>query len=297
MFPSPEIDDWYSRLLSVPMVYPIQPPLLHREWDDFTPRSVHPTDEIRCGSSIAIVLESPMVFPLPPGDSELWHHGLLMSDLPDHCPVYGDDGTTPIGAIPLTDVLFEFSPLERVGWERVIDKHEQMQLERGVWIRRTDAAMTAILIDQRFGEGLETIGPIAFRHDAQLRRIVFVPDDPGRPSVPADQIPELAKPIFVALMLLRHLAVQPTLSPTPTLATRQEDGQRAFIVSRSTAAARVLRVDPGPKHCTWFVLRDGSNLEEPFSHVSNPDGGLTIETASTFRDLEVAQLLQSASLR
>ena len=103
----------------------------------------------------------------------------------------------------------------------------------------------------------------------------------------------LAKPIFIAMMLLRHLSDQTTLSPIPNLAIDRGTAQGKFLVVRSSGAARLLRVDPGPRHSTWFVMRDRNRFEEPFSHVSAPDSAITIETASSFRDIELGLLLNA----
>jgi hypothetical protein len=115
MFPSPAIDGWYDRLLCLPLAYAPtpQPPRLQRSipvgvYDD--PDNAGYRREIASREialtmplihryiadeppPMAIVLEAPLVFPFPPGDSPQWHHALLATDVATACDVWEFEGS------------------------------------------------------------------------------------------------------------------------------------------------------------------------------------------------------------
>jgi hypothetical protein len=51
-------------------------------------------------------------------------------------------------------------------------------------------------------------------------------------------------------------------------------------------------IQPNPD---WFVLRDAGNPEEPFTHVTQLAGLLTLETSVPFRDLPLRDLQSALS--
>jgi hypothetical protein len=325
LFPSPEQDKWYARLLSVPMGYApvpapprlrrsipvtvyfdqqnpryvqevrfrdwiVSPPLLHR-WIQEAAQTVEPSDPIKLvAQAIPIVLEAAMLFPYPPGDSNHWHHGLLVSDVPDWCLTYNFENGQPHNGVSLTNVLFEFSPLEKTDWDRVVRDDAPVSIMRGVWLHRQGDAneFEAGLFYQEIpGDGPNKFVPFRLRYDPSLREFVLL-KQPGAPPVPVSQEPalakEIAKPVFVALMLLRHLSATLKAEASPRAQLNiVEAGQpkSLFIVGCSRDAARLFRVT-SPPHSDWFVIRDSAKPEEPFTYPEETDGILELKSNMQF---------------
>jgi hypothetical protein len=318
IYPSPAQDEWFARFLSVPMTYAaqptpptlqrsipvvvyydkgnqryleevhfhdvaIQPPLAHRVIPELQARS--PSN----GPATIVLLEAPMVFPYAPADSDQWHHGLLWTDLPDRCPEYEFGSDKPVGEVSLSSVFFELSLLEGVGWEQAIHQKTKIELQRGVWLRRSDKTIeAAILLQNAPDPDVQMLGFFSLFYDPALRRImVSLPKGP-KEAIPIDALDSLGKPIMIALMLLRYLSPMLKCQPTPKLVV---DGTK-ILLGCARDAARLYRVRPSPPNPHWFVLRDANKPEEPFTHV-NPDiGALSLETELPFRDFPLDDLQQ-----
>lgn len=309
IYPSPAQDEWFARLLSVPMTYAAQPapPTLQRSipvvvyydrgnqryldevhFHDVavTPPLVHrvvpqlqtpPTPTI-------ILLEAPMIFPYARGDSDQWHHGLLWNDVPDHCPEYDFGHEKPVGELSLANVFFEFSLLEAIGWEQLVHKKiRKIELLRGVWLRRSGMALDAAILEQEApGGAVRMTGFLPLSYDGSLRRLMVSFADGT--AIPIDTLADFAKPVIIALMLLRHLSPTLKCEPTPRLSVGNE-----MLVSCGCDAARLYRVRPTPPNPDWFVLRDAGKPEEPFTHATQRAGSLTLKTELPFRDIPLAE--------
>jgi hypothetical protein len=316
IYPSPKEDAWFARLLSVPMTYAPQPPpptlqrpipvMVYFDPDNrryveevhFHDVAVHPPlvhrmiPEDRKGAQplTVVVLEAPMVFPYPPGDSELWHHGLLWTDVPDRCVEYAFGQAAPERVVALDNVLFEFSLLEQIGWERVVNEGAKITSRRGVWMRRTGEQREAAILDQQVpGDGVHVSAFIPLRYDAVRQRIMVTPPQDGPLPFPIDTVAEIAKPIIIALMLLRHLSPAMKCEPSPRVSMRTGETQKILLgVARD--AARLYRVRAGEPNSDWFVLRDAGNPEEPFTDATQRAGMIELETKLPFRDIPLAEL-------
>jgi hypothetical protein len=318
IYPSPAQDEWFARFLGVPMTYSAHPapPSLQRSipvvvYDDPTnqryleevhfhdvaiyPPLVHriatelqtqiPANE---PSPTIILLEAPMVFPYPPGESDKWHHGLLWTDVPDRCPEYHFGLDIPAGEVSLASVFFEFSVLEGIGWEQALHKRITIDLMRGVWLRRSGSTLEAAILQQEEAPGgaVQTIGFFSLFYDPSLRRImVSLPND-ERKAIPLDALGNFAKPIIVALMLLRYLSPTLKCQPTPDIVADESK----FLVGCTRDAARLYRVHPSSPNPDWFVLRDAGNPEEPFTHATQQAALLNLETTLPFWDIPLAEL-------
>jgi hypothetical protein len=328
LFPSPEQDPWYARLLSVPMCYApdpapprlqkcipvtvyfdpenaeyvrelrfrnwiVSPPLLHR-WVEGAAHNAPASDVIQLVAQAApIILEAPMVFPYPPGDSDLWHQGLLASDIPDSCMTYNLATQLPEMAVPLNNVLFEFSPLEKSHWEKVVKDNAPMNVLRGVWLRRQpnqDEIEAGLFYQNLPGEDPNNFVAFRLRYDPALGEFVLMTAQgkpPLRISQNADIAREIIKPIFVALMLLRHLSTK--VKPDPSPAAKMgivESGQEKslFILGCCGDAARLFRVPAAP-HRDWFVIRDSGHPEEPFTSSRQTAGVLELKSNLPFNKI------------
>lgn len=317
IFPSPAIDKWYSKFLCVPMSYAprLAPPTLRRSipvtvYAD--PENEAYTEETRCrdvalpsplihqvvgamnaaqATSAAeglekltpIVLEAPMKYPYAPGDSIQWHHGLLWSDVPRSCTLYDLDDLEQCGEVSLLNVLFEFSLLEDVGWDRLVEERKSLDLLRGVW-RTTNEVSVAFVSQMIRVRGLGCSDFMSLTFDPPSQQIMFRRSMGGHESlVPIASEPHLAKPILIALMLLRYLSPALKAEPLPQLTVGDK-----MIVAYARDAARLFQVQT--THSTWFVLRDRSNPAEPFTRPTSDDGGLQLNWSEPFQRMPLDEL-------
>jgi hypothetical protein len=329
LFPSPKKDEWYDRFLSVPMAYTptpppsmlrrqipvtvyfdeqdiqyaqevfyhnivIPPPLLHRVLSGFKRPDDHSQLTSLHVDAIPIILEAPLIFPYPTGDSELWHQGLLARDIPDRCQVYDFATQSSYGEVPLTNVLFEFSPLEQIGWNRIVNTNVPFQLIRGIWLRRQGDDFAAALVYQdNPGPGPFLGEFIPFRYDSNVEKFVATLET-NNAELPISDIPEIAKPIFIALMLLRNLSPALKTEATPLYQININEAgirKRITFVTRARDAARLYRVTVPSPNSDWFVLRVAANSEEPFS-TSATEGGdfrkLVTDPTKPFCDISLS---------
>jgi hypothetical protein len=269
----------------------VPPPLVHRELPQFplfpTSNEVVPT---------VILLEAPMVFPNPPGESDQWHHGLLWTDVPDRCPEYDFSQTGPAGEVSLANVFFEFSLLEDIGWERVVRRQTKIKAQRGLWLRRSGETLEAAFLNQDIPGGeLDLSTFFSLSYDSSWRRImVSLPGSPGE-AVPINGLTLLAKPLFVALMLLRNLSDAFKCQPTPARETVDQESGRKIKLDCGRDVARLYRVRSSSPYPDWFVLRAANNPAEPFTHVTGPKDGLVLTTRNSFWDFPLEILLRDAA--
>jgi FRG domain len=315
IFPSPAVDKWYAKFLSVPLAYAPQPlPPTMRRSIPVTVYSDPPNEQYTQETSyrdvaipyplvhrlleergltrattkqdpypklIPILLEAPMMFPYPQGDSDTWHHGLLWNDVPRSCEIYDLEHEEACGEISLLNVLFEFSLLENVGWERLIDEHRPIELLRAVWLRRDGDNFSAAIISETIpvrGPGISEFMPVSYNEQSQQLMFQRTPSGELDSLVPIASEPHIAKPILIALMLLRYLS--PALKVEPTW--RLRSGNR-ILVGCARDAARLFQVTT--EQSTWFVLRDRANFEEPFTRPTSRAGNLSLEWDKPFREL------------
>jgi FRG domain len=312
IYPSPFQDEWFAQFLSVPMTYAprpeppvlqrsipvvayfdrdnrryteevhfhdvaVRPPLVHRVIPELQTPPAHESPPT------IIQLEAPTFFTCAPGDSDQWHHGLLWTDVPDRCAEYQFGRDEPVGDLSLANVFFEFSLLEMIGWEQLVHKKiKGIELTRGVWLRRSGTTIKATMMEQVAPAGDIQPNGFSLHYDSSKGRIMLAGE---RNDVPIDAIAYLAKPIIVALMLLRHLSPALKCDPTPL----RQDGD-GTMVGCAREAARLYRVHPSPPNPDWFVLRDASNPDEPFTHVTKYAGLLELKTKLPFRDIPLADL-------
>jgi FRG domain len=308
LFPSPEKDAWYARLLSVPMTYDpssppprlrrpipvavyfdpedpryteevrfrnvsIPPPLLHRSFSAFA-RGMAPAAGELSPEATAIILEAPFIYPYPPGDSDMWHHGLLASDLPERSPVYDFATNVPCGEVPLTNVLVEFSVLEQVGWDHFVKTDAPVTLLRGVWLRRQGPQFAVAFIHQKVpGPGPETSDFMPFNLDPPSGKFVFGAPGETQTTVPITEQASLAKPVLAALMLLRHLSPALKAEPFPLAQFGISEGGKPssrMLVACACDAARLYRAAGTSRHRDWYVVRDAATPVEPFTNVRMP---------------------------
>jgi hypothetical protein len=237
-----------------------------------------------------IVLEAPVLSLFPPPQSDLWNHELLFNELSGSVATYSDDGKEA-GNVSLLNTLFQFSQLEDVIWERARTSNEEHRLTRGLWLSGSQKEwLLVVLLVQDFpGSRVEILRPVKIRLDPVKRRFVYERFEGDTEWAELSTVPALAKPVFVALYLLRALSPRLKVEATPNsyrMLREQQSGasQTTYYLSVFADAAKLVRVT-GPKDVAdWFFLRTKQN--DPFTTVADAGSpSFKIQTAAAFADL------------
>lgn len=247
-----------------------------------------------------IVLEAPVLSLFPPPTSNLWNQELLLSDLSGSVAAYSD-AEREIGNVSLLNVLFQFSQLEETFWERARTSNETRRLTRGLWLSGSQKEwLLAVLLVQDFpGTRLEIQPPVKIRLDRVKRRFIYQRFEGDAEWAELSTVPEMAKPVFVALYLLRALSPRLKVEATPNayiMMPREEHGgtpnnRYSFSVFANTA--RLVRIKGPQEVSDWFFLRTRQNA--PFTTVADAGSpSFRIETAAAFADLTANDLIAAA---
>jgi hypothetical protein len=326
MFPSPAVDPWFRRFLSMPLVpdagskgelllkrplpvtlyrgetpeynalvrgtvWFLDPPLVHEvTWQrqpSPDPLKENLVEEVK--RATPIVVEAPLMRIFPSADSTLWNHELLISDLPDAAvPINGGktDGVEKKEAVGLTNVLLQFSALEEI-WDRGVPLREANWLTRGLWLSRQQDTCTATLVMQNFPSArLEIQPPVTFRFEPRKRRLIYKQVDGEGEWAELSTFPQLAKPVFVALYLLRALAPTLKAEATPLRYVESSDGtglrQYSYSVSIFANPAGLVWMPGSVGNADWFALRN--MLNDPFTTATSTSSSVKVDTEKDFAD-------------
>lgn len=335
MFPAPDRDPWYRRFLSVPMMPEVDadsgrvvlrrplpvtlyrgeseaynsgigatetflyPPLLHRALRQPEAKADAAPDEwwraVAITEATPIVLEAVLLHAFPPAESDLWNHELLLADIGDAAPVYAKPDRPAEGQAGLRNVLFQFSLLEEIFWERAAQPGVQATLRRGLWLARHQDEWMAMLLCQDFpGTLVNGWAQVRIRFDPDRRRLVFQPAGTAMEWTELGAVPELGKPVMVALHLLR--ALSPGWKPEATPRVRASSGKNGesinrYLVAVIDGAARLIRVADPAGVADWFVARDAQG--EPYTSPRAGIGAITVEDTRNFADIPRAVFQQA----
>jgi len=273
----------------------LNPPLLH----PVLQRVAVPADadkrdhlqEVLMSGATPVVLEAPLLHTLPAAGSDLWNHELLFSDFSDSVRVYSDtmqqDGTAS-----LRNILFQFSSLEEIFWGREATPQETQKMPRGLWLVRQGQHLIATRLVQDFPDTQLQIG-LAVRIELRLvqssakTRIIYKLADNDAPWAELSTVPELAKPIFAALYLLRNLSPALKVEASPNLSVSwngpDEAQHHRYLPIVSADAARLVRRKGSAGVADWFFLRDARN--DPFATPKNAGQQITFETTQAYADI------------
>jgi hypothetical protein len=283
-----------ERLLNPPLLHEVlrDPPVSSDPSSKEYPREVETCRLMSEAMSVttAVVLEAPLLSLFPPPGSSLWNHELLLRDICGSVATYSGD-MREAGNASLLNVLFQFSPLEDISWERARTSNEKFKLTRGLLLSGSQKEwLLAVLVVQDFpGARLNIWSPVKIRLDPVKRRFVYARFGGDTEWAELSTLPELAKPVFVALYVLRALSPRVKVEATPNAYCMPLDKQggashNTYSVSVFADAARLFRVKGPQKVGDWFFLRTGEN--DPFTTAA--DAGwpsFTIETPAAFADL------------
>jgi hypothetical protein len=335
MFPSPAVDPWYRRFLHIPLTPHVNatsgevvlkrslpvtlyrgetasynasiaatdaflhPPLLHKALQQrqkrtesakgwWEPLSVH--------EATPVVLEAPLLGPfVASADSDFWNHELLFGDISNSVATYSHDMQKVLPAVSLRNVLFQFSPLEEVFWERAQTPSGIKRLVRGLWIARHEQEVVAVLIYQDFPHTqVSAWAPALIRLDAAKRRMICKPAGKHMEWVDLVSLPLLPKAIFIALHLLRAMStgLKCEAKPDTVLSQKQDSGEsiHTYLVKVLADTAKLIRLPDPAGRDDWFILRDCEG--EPYTEARKGAGIIELQetkpfaqiAASVFRD-------------
>ncbi|MFN7995673.1 MAG: FRG domain-containing protein [Bryobacteraceae bacterium] len=313
IFPGPSEDAWYERFLSIPLVRQLDSKtgaLVLAQPVPITFYAVTNPEEIEdrvvtlrppfadqglggaaVAESVKIVIEAPLLFKTPPAENAAWNHGILAGDLPSTADSVDAATGSVTEATPLTNVLFEFSPLEVSGWWRVEKGPSQWDYLRAAWMVRESGRFIVHLIYHNFPGGLQVLGPFV---------VSFMPER-GRFCVEKGQDPvqlqdvgdfgKLAKPFYTLLLLLRELSPEIKCAPFPVEMV-QHEGEWEMVLPVRGAAARLVRAADGPGGQTRYVLRT-PDLQEPFAGPSGNLGALRFRCAVPWSQIDADSIRAS----
>lgn len=218
----------------------------------------------RLEDATPIMLESPLIFATPPADSIFWNQGLLSGELADVVDVFDATEDVPVGTVPVTNVFIEFSPLERAGWERVERPGVDMEVLRAVWLVRDGTRPVMYRFSQAWPDGhVSVLGPLPIAFDPTTAQFGIETAHGISDLIDSDVFHPIAKPLFLALTLLRELSPVVKASPVPGLVAESEDGWDISVDVRGTAA-RLVRAYDDRWGDDWYFLWDGEQ-DEPFT--------------------------------
>jgi hypothetical protein len=320
MFPSPELDPWYRRFLRVPMdpaVDPktgrvlmkrILPVTLYLGETDAYNAAINATEAFlypplihkvarqggeqwganRIADAAPIVLEAPLLKAFAPAGSDLWNHELLLRGIAPEVMTYDAGSEEPRGVTGTANVLFQFSNFEELFWERSNKPDAQDLLVRGVWLCRSQQELIAVLICQQFpGTSIASWSPARIRLDPGTRRLQVQPVGSGLDWAPLSTVPILAKPVIIALQMLRALSPAPKPEASPGTSLMSPEGNR-YVVRIVADAARLVRAADPAQVADWYVMRDAEN--EPYTEPKGDVRSVTLRDPRAFADIEAATI-------
>jgi hypothetical protein len=186
------------------------------------------------------------------------------------------------GTVALTNVLFQFSALEEI-WDRGVPLKKPNWLTRAVWLTRGEDAWTATLVMQNYpSTELDVQPPVTFRFDPGKRRLIYTNVDGVEAGAELSTFPELAKPVFVALSLLRALNPAWKAEATPMRMVKPIEGPGDFhyLVSIFANPAGLVRVPASVGD--WYAIRNDAN--DPFTTATANSSVIKIDTKADFAD-------------
>ena len=282
LFPPPDVDSWYARLVTLPLVNRYDTQSQKLVLTQPFPSRYMAGIQNRCGRlghcvislppallwpyllheapregwlpqgfapnpvSSAILLELPAFKLMPPLEGGGWNHAVASSGLPEAATVV-DHNDRAVGNAPLAQVFVEFTPLELDDWRDVeATEHDTHRFVRGAYPEHSRGLFGLWIVEQTFPSCQMTIsGRYEFELDTAQRRLVVRGSSGTAPLV---AVPIPGKVLLTLLTLLRDLSSGPIACPFPDL--RAEDQGPALIRIQGNGTVGLLRVGE------QYVMRD-----------------------------------------
>ena len=206
-----------------------------------------------------ILLQSPLCVLTPPLAGTDWNHGLLAGDAAKS--VTADDLETSGSSheVSLCNIFLEFSPLEKAGWERVETGDWSIAWLRALWLLCQDQDYEVRAVLQSFAgsdSALAYTEPLLVKFDPSTKRFRCRTSKASSWSDFAQTQPQVAKPFFVALMVLRELTPLMKATPFPMRRLRDKDGKWLTVGGLRGAAAKLVSARDERSRRTIYLLED-----------------------------------------
>lgn len=316
MFPDPSEDQWYARLIAVPLTYqsdptedclglarPMEVTLYHYSAPNKTEeicrriKFVSPTrhdlpdtlamelpngpsserTKFRLNEATHILLETPILKRLR-ADPERWNHSILAGDMSDSVQVFDPLTNDARGSVSLKNVYFQFSPLEVPDWEELTDAKTQIQVPGGLWIG-VEGAHFVVQVFPRLvtGTKVQTGYGVSLDYDYSATNGKFWRFSiKNRLWTVVVGDRQLDGAFFAALALLRFLSPQTKADPIVE-EKLSDDGRRTLNIPVRQEAARLVRVFEEKNGREWYVPRDVAS-KAPFFEPTACIGSLLLES-------------------
>ncbi|HEY0928484.1 MAG TPA: FRG domain-containing protein [Gemmatimonas sp.] len=288
IFPPPTVDPWYQNFLRQPLTimpeptddvqyrHPVpialylydtpdirnnllarlnmeQPPLASRGLREIMVDDGADDDILaRFDAATVIYCEAALQALLQARRGSVWHMPLLMSDLPTTAETRHLLSGEPAGTVDLTNVIFEFSPLEAIATASAYQV-ESADYVRALWILRNGDTIAIVpFVQQANGPGVST-PPFRVAYDADAPGgLVFYAGDE---AIPNDVAAFLATPVRAALFTLRSLADGEKLLPNVLAAFDPKSEAGSYMAGVDAATTTLCLTTSRPFGVPLHVLR------------------------------------------
>ena len=319
LFPSPDLDEWYSRFIRIPqslseieedtlqLSIPLELYLEDERFEDeyskktasylsyIDPIAIHPIrieqnpeDRRDFEQALPILLENPILQTGYPIESGMWNEEILWTNIGCR-PLNFSSGTMPSGTNLIYNVWVEFSPLEVLDWLE-IDEGRHRSWSRCMWIRVYPEYAKVIMAIQSFPDS---------RSIRSLMKIVYF-DSTQRSFMHTDNLshgdPQLVKefnllgdPFYRVVDLLADLS--PGIKPKPFPVAISDERQMLVVaLDRSSILQPNIQI-PGTKK-KYLSPRYISN-NEPYASafgVLDPAYSGWIESRKSFNEIPMSDV-------
>jgi FRG domain len=252
---------------------------IHKEW----------WQKVSIFDATPVLMEAPLLSSQVSAEMDSWSHELLVRDISDSVSTYSGAGQSDGKSVSLLNVLFQFSHLDEVFWERAGVAGTSQILVRGVWITRNKDELAAVLMCQDFpGLKVEPLGPVLIRFDHKTRRLVFTPPREIADLPDPSLLKPMMKPVFIGLSILR--ALSPVWKPEAMPQCRIND---AYVVAVIADDARLVRLCDPQGVADWFVVRNREG--DPYDQAHTVTGLLKVKDPRAFADIPHSVYLKEIS--
>jgi hypothetical protein len=159
---------------------------------------------------------------------------------------------------------------------------------RGVWICRSEEELIAVLLCQNYPRTALASWPQAkIRLNTAQRRMAVQAPVSGAEWAELNTMAILAKPLIIALQMLRALSPEPKPEASPgtsKLASPGSGSLNQYVVRVLADAAKLVRVPDPAKVADWYVMRGTDG--EPYTEPKSIRAHFTLQDGRAFADID-----------
>ena len=177
-----------------------------------------------------IVFHTPVVTSTPPVDSGQWNHAVLVENVPLQTTVRTTSGKASEDQVSLSNVLVQFSPLDRADWDELEQPGTEHLWTRAVWIVRSGTRFTLHLLLQRHPGGeARSIGPVEYQLGPEGTFRWRASRGAAWAEITAESLG--VKQLFATLVILRELSAARKAAPFPEMIADAADATSIAMVA------------------------------------------------------------------